>query len=86
MKCQIYPANQLGGTPPQLLNQVRDGVADIAWTLPGYTPGRFTLTEVFELPFFTTSYEASSRALWDFVEGGQALRDGGRPRYFSAKQ
>lgn len=72
LKCQIYPANQLGGTPPQLLNQVRDGVADIVWTLPGYTPGRFPLTEVFELPFFTTSYEASSRALWDFVEHSAA--------------
>ncbi|QDF97914.1 C4-dicarboxylate ABC transporter [Azoarcus sp. DD4] len=68
LKCQIYPANQLGGTPPQLLNQVRDGVADIVWTLPGYTPGRFPLTEVFELPFFTTTYEASSRALWDYTE------------------
>ncbi|NMG72325.1 TRAP transporter substrate-binding protein [Parazoarcus communis] len=68
LSCQIYPANQLGGTPSQLLNQVRDGVADIAWTLPGYTPGRFPLTEVFELPFFSTTYEATSRALWDFTE------------------
>jgi TRAP-type C4-dicarboxylate transport system substrate-binding protein len=68
MKCQIYPAMQLGGTPPQLLNQVRDGVADIVWTLPGYTPGRFPVSEVFELPFFTTTHEASSRALWDFAQ------------------
>jgi TRAP-type C4-dicarboxylate transport system substrate-binding protein len=68
MKCQIYPSMQLGGTPPQLVNQVRDGVADIVWTLPGYTPGRFPLSEVFELPFFTTTYEASSRALWDFMQ------------------
>lgn len=68
MKCQIYPAMQLGGTPPQLLNQVRDGVADIVWTLPGYTPGRFPISEVFELPFVTTTHEASSRAMWDFVQ------------------
>jgi len=68
MKCQIYPAMQLGGTPPQLLNQARDGVADIVWTLPGYTPGRFPVSEVFELPFFTTAHEPSSRALWDFVQ------------------
>jgi TRAP-type C4-dicarboxylate transport system substrate-binding protein len=27
IKCQIYPAMQLGGTPPQLIDQVRDGVA-----------------------------------------------------------
>lgn len=68
LKCQIYPAMQLGGTPPQLLNQARDGVADIVWTLPGYTPGRFPLSEVFELPFVATSPEATSRALWDFVQ------------------
>ena len=42
---------QLGGTPPQLYDQARDGVADIVWTLPGYTPGRFPRIEVFELPF-----------------------------------
>lgn len=68
IKCQLYPAMQLGGTPPQLLNQVRDGVADIVWTLPGYTPGRFPVSEVFELPFVATTPEATSRALWDFVQ------------------
>ncbi|WP_341645318.1 TRAP transporter substrate-binding protein [Thauera sp. SDU_THAU2] len=68
MKCQIYSSMQLGGTPPQLLSQVRDGVADIIWTLPGYNPGRFPYSEVFELPFFTTNAEDSSRALWDFSQ------------------
>ena len=42
---------QLGGTPPQLYDQARDGVVDIVWTLPGSTAGRFPSTEVFELPF-----------------------------------
>ena len=42
---------QLGGAPPQLYDQARDGVADIIWTLPGNTPGRFPQIEVFELPF-----------------------------------
>jgi TRAP-type mannitol/chloroaromatic compound transport system substrate-binding protein len=41
LKCQIYPAMTLGGSPPQLIEQARDGVADIVWTLPGYTAGRF---------------------------------------------
>ncbi len=68
LKCQLYPSMQLGGTPPQLLNQARDGVADIVLTLPGYTPGRFPASEVFELPFISTTHEATSRALWDFVE------------------
>jgi len=66
MKCQIYPAMQLGGTPPQLIDQAKDGIADIVWTLPGYTAGRFPLMEVFELPFMTNSAESASRAAWDY--------------------
>jgi TRAP-type C4-dicarboxylate transport system substrate-binding protein len=68
MKCQIYPSMQLGGTPPQLIDQVKDGVADIVWTLPGYTAGRFPLMEVFELPFMTNSAESASRAAWDYYQ------------------
>lgn len=68
LQCEIYPAMQLGGTPPQLINQARDGVADIVFTLPGYTPGRFPLTEMFELPFFTAEQKNSSKALWDFIQ------------------
>jgi len=68
LKCQIYPAMQLGGTPPQLFDQAKDGVADLVWTLPGYNAGRFPLVEVFELPFMMKSTEGSSRALWDWVQ------------------
>jgi TRAP-type C4-dicarboxylate transport system substrate-binding protein len=68
LKCQIYPAMQLGGTPPQLVDQVKDGVADIIWTLPGYTAGRFPLMEVFELPFMSANAEATSQAAWEYYE------------------
>jgi len=68
LQCQIYPAMQLGGTPAQLFDQARDGVADVVWTLPGYTAGRFPKIEVFELPFMMTNAEATSRAAWDFYE------------------
>ena len=51
LKRQIYPAMQLGGTPPQLTNHVKNGVADIVWTSPSYTTGRFSATEALELPF-----------------------------------
>ena len=68
MRCQIYPSMQLGGTPQQLVDQVKDGVVDVVWTLSGYTAGRFPLTEVFELPFMMRSPEATSKALWDYVQ------------------
>jgi TRAP-type C4-dicarboxylate transport system substrate-binding protein len=55
LRIRIYPSMQLGGTPPQLFDQARDGVADIIWTLPGYTAGRFPKLEVFELPFVAAS-------------------------------
>ena len=41
IKIEIYPAMQLGGKPPQLFDQVRDGVADVVWTVAGYTAGQF---------------------------------------------
>jgi TRAP-type C4-dicarboxylate transport system substrate-binding protein len=68
IKVELYPSMQLGGTPPQLFDQVKDGVADIVWTLPGYTAGRFPKTEAFELPFIAGNAEQSSQAAWEFYE------------------
>ncbi len=67
IEIQRFPAMQLGGKPPQLIDQAIDGVADIVWTVAGYTPGRFPRTEVFELPFTMTNGEAVSRAYWDLA-------------------
>lgn len=50
VRFEIYPSMTLGGKPPQLINQAREGIVDIVWTLAGYTAGRFPRTEVFELP------------------------------------
>jgi len=68
LTCQIFPAMQLGGTPPQLVDQVRDGVVDLVWVIPTYAAGRFTKSEVFELPFLTSSAKQGSQALWDYVQ------------------
>jgi TRAP-type C4-dicarboxylate transport system substrate-binding protein len=68
IKIDRFPSMQLGGTPPQLIDQAIDGVADIIWTVAGYTPGRFPQVEVFELPFISTSAEATSRAYWELAE------------------
>lgn len=68
LKCQIYPSMQLGGTPSQLFDQARDGVADIIWTVPTYQAGRFSKSEVFELPFMVNSAEKGSQAMWDYIQ------------------
>ena len=66
VEVQVFPAMQLGGKPSDLYGQARDGVVDIVWTLPGYSAGRFPLTEAFELPFICADAEATSQALNDF--------------------
>ncbi|MCA0399576.1 MAG: TRAP transporter substrate-binding protein [Proteobacteria bacterium] len=74
IKIDIYPSMQLGGAPPQLFDQARDGVADLVWTLPGNTPGRFPGIETFELPFVAAKKAmTNSRALQQFAE--QHLKD-----------
>ncbi len=63
-----FDAMSLGGRPPELMDQARDGVVDIVMTLPGYTPGRFPSTEVFELPFMMTDPVATAKAYWELVD------------------
>jgi len=68
IKVQNFPSMQLGGKPPELFDQAKDGVVDIVWTVLGYTPGRFPKSEVFELPFFSGLAEPASRAFQEYVE------------------
>jgi len=83
LKCQIYPAMQMGGTPSQLFDQAKDGVADIVWTVPGYQAGRFAVTEVFELPFMVYSTERASRGLWHYaIKNATAEFKGVKPLLF----
>jgi TRAP-type C4-dicarboxylate transport system substrate-binding protein len=73
IKIDIFPSMQLGGTPPQLFDQARDGVVDLVWTLPGSTPGRFTGVEAFELPFVANKKGVvNSLALSEYAEANLA--------------
>ncbi len=73
IKIDRFPSMQLGGKPPELLDQAIDGVADIVWTVVGYTPGRFPTTEVFELPFMVNDARDASCAYWTMFE--EHMRD-----------
>ena len=68
IKINRFPSMQLGGRPPELMDQAIDGVADIVWTVVGYTPGRYPRTEVFELPFMMTNASAVSRTYWQMFD------------------
>ena len=64
IKFELFPAMAMGGKPSELYGQVRDGTADIVWTVLGYTPGVFPRSEVYELPLVHTgSAKATTVAL-----------------------
>jgi TRAP-type C4-dicarboxylate transport system substrate-binding protein len=68
IEVQIFPAMQLGGKPPQLADQVKNGIVDIAWALPTYTPGRYPVAETMGLPFMVTNAEKTSVALHTLMD------------------
>ncbi len=50
VEIDLFPNGALGRSPVQQAQMVLDGVADLAWVIASYTPGRFQENEVFELP------------------------------------
>lgn len=49
VKCNILPKPVAG--PGGTFDAVRDGLADVSYSVHGYTPGRYVLTQLVELPF-----------------------------------
>jgi TRAP-type transport system periplasmic protein len=60
MKCNILPKGVVAA--PGTFDAVRDGLADISFTVDGYTPGRFVNTQVAEFPFLGNNAVATSVA------------------------
>ena len=67
LKIQLFGAMQLGGKAPDLYDQVKNGVVDIAWMLPGYKAGLFPAISVFELPFMAGRAPVVSPAVDDYA-------------------
>jgi TRAP-type C4-dicarboxylate transport system substrate-binding protein len=61
VKVQVVPAL---GAPPAHFDLVRNGVADLAFGVHAYTPNRFKLTELGELPFSADHAVVNSVAYW----------------------
>ena len=71
IKVDIYPSVGLesGAAPQRLVSHVRDRIADIVWTVNGYTPEVYPRTEVFELPgVFNGDITASNLAMRDVFD------------------
>ena len=63
------------GPPPNQFDMVKDGIADAALTVHGYTPARFPLMRIGELPFLSDLSEPLSVALWRVTQRHFAARD-----------
>jgi len=60
VKCNILPRGV--SAAPGTYDAVKNGLADLSYTVHGYTPGRFVYTQMAELPFLGDSAEAMSVA------------------------
>jgi TRAP-type C4-dicarboxylate transport system substrate-binding protein len=60
MKCNILP--RAVANPPGTYDAIKNGLADISFTVHGYTPGRFTLTQMAEFSFLGDASEPLSVA------------------------
>ena len=66
LELDIYPAGKLA-PPPKQYDLAASGKADISLALHGYTPGKFPLTEVAQLPFVVEEGAASSAKLTELA-------------------
>lgn len=60
MKCNILP--RAVAAPPGTFDAVKNGLADVSFTVHGYTPGRFVTTQMAEFPFLGDNAEPISVA------------------------
>jgi TRAP-type transport system periplasmic protein len=60
VKCNILP--RAVANPPGTYDAVKNGLADVSFTVHGYTPGRFVLTQMAEFPFLGDQSEPLSVA------------------------
>jgi len=60
VRCNVLPKAPVGAI--QTFDGVRDGLMDLSFTVHGYTPGRFVLTDAAEFPFMADTSEVMSVA------------------------
>ncbi len=70
IKIDKYPGGTLGRNPRVQVKLVLDGVTDMAFFVPSYTPGRFPDTQVMELPGLINNSFESGVAVWRMYAKG----------------
>jgi TRAP-type C4-dicarboxylate transport system substrate-binding protein len=70
LEIQTFPNGALGRNPGLQTKMLQDGVADIAWVIPSYTPGVYLDDDVFELPNVIQNSTEGSVAAWRLLQKG----------------
>jgi TRAP-type C4-dicarboxylate transport system substrate-binding protein len=73
VKCNVLPKAPVAA--PQTFDAVRDGLIDLSFTVHGYTPGRFVLTDAVEFPFMANTSAVMSVAYQRIHEAMLAKAD-----------
>ncbi len=73
VKCNLLPRSV--AAPPATFDAVRNGLADISFTVHGYTPGRFVTTQIAEFPFLGNTSEPVSVAFQRLYERTPAMAE-----------
>jgi TRAP-type C4-dicarboxylate transport system substrate-binding protein len=71
LQVKIHAGGTLGRNPAQQLKLVQDGVVDIAWIVPSYTPARFPTLAIFELPGIVANAREGSATAWELYKQGK---------------
>jgi TRAP-type C4-dicarboxylate transport system substrate-binding protein len=67
-RVKIETQPKVVGTVPAQFDVARDGQADLVIFVNGYTPGRFDIMEVAELPFTSDNAEQYAAVVWRFYQ------------------
>lgn len=70
IEIQTFPNGALGRNPGLQTKMLQDGIADIAWVIPSYTPGVYLDDDVFELPNIIQDSVEGSVAAWRLLQKG----------------
>ena len=71
---EIHPGGALTA-PPDAYDNAASGAIDIGWALHGYTPGRFPVTDVIDLPYQFESAVQGTDALWTLYDEFPEIQD-----------
>lgn len=73
VKIVFYFSHSMGKTKDHYDFAVQ-GISDISFTLPAFTPGRFPLTTVMELPLINPNGAIGTKVLWDLYQRFPEMR------------